>query len=91
MRPSDVGRRGSALLRLHIAASGRMRKGSSDARVAASPRTAFYNMGLFVDLNEIQQPQMAQKTWRAGLEIALNLEHISLRHAAQRRAGLRTY
>jgi len=48
-------------------------------------------MGLFVDLNEIQQPQMAQKTWRAGLEIALNLEHISLRHAAQRRAGLRTY
>jgi hypothetical protein len=70
---------------------GRMRKGYSDARIAASRQTASHNMGLFVDLNEIPQPHITQIIWRAAFVIADDLERLGLRHASERRAGFRAF
>ena len=67
-----------------------MRKGFADPRIAASPHTASYNMGLFVDLEEFP-PHFTSTGWKATLGIAMELEQIRLRHAAERRAGRRAY
>jgi hypothetical protein len=68
-----------------------MRNGYSDPRIAASPRTATHNMGLFVYLNEIPLSHLPQNVWRAALGVADELERIRLRHAVERQAGLRVY
>jgi hypothetical protein len=66
------------------------RKGYSDPRIAASPQSATYNMGLFVEFNEVP-PHLTSIGWKAALSIAMDLESICLRHAAERQAGLRTH
>jgi hypothetical protein len=68
-----------------------MRNGYSDPRIAASPRTAAHNMGLFVYLNEIPLSRLTEGAWSAVLGIADELEQIRLRHATERQAGLRVY
>jgi hypothetical protein len=68
-----------------------MRNGYSDPRIAASPQTASHNIGLFLDLNEIPQPEMTQPACRAALGIAVDLEFIRIRHAIERQAGLRAH
>jgi hypothetical protein len=68
-----------------------MRNGYSDPRIAASPRTASHNIDLFVNLNEIPQPDMTETTCRAALGIAVDLEFLRFRHAIERQAGLRAY
>jgi hypothetical protein len=67
-----------------------MRKGFSDPRIAASRQTASHNMGLFIDLKEIPS-NLTSVGWKAALGVAMDLERVRLRHAAERRAGLRAY
>ena len=66
-----------------------MRNGYSDPRIAATPQTASHNIEIFVDLDEFPQPEMVQKGCRAALGIAVDLEFLRIRHAIERRAGLR--
>jgi hypothetical protein len=68
-----------------------MRNGYSDPRIAASPRTASHNLGLFVYLNEITLSDLTEGASRAVLGVADELEQIRLRHAVERQAGLRVY
>lgn len=68
-----------------------MRKGFSDARIAASQQTASYNVELFFALNEISQAQLTQDILRAALGVSHDLDQIRLKHAVERRAGIRAY
>jgi hypothetical protein len=68
-----------------------MRKGYSDARIAASRQTAAYNIELFFALAEFPRAELTPKALSAALAISHALDQIRLRHAIERREGLRTY
>jgi hypothetical protein len=72
-------------------ATGAMRKGFSDARIAASRQTASHNIGLFFELNEFRQADLTQKALSAALGISHDLDQLRLRHAAERHEGRRAY
>ncbi|HEX3500443.1 MAG TPA: hypothetical protein VHT04_14075 [Stellaceae bacterium] len=88
--PSDVERRGLPGFTLR-GAKGAMRKGYSDARIAASRQTASHNIGLFFELNEFPQAHLTQRTVSAALGISHDLDQLRLRHAIERRQGRRAY
>jgi len=47
-------------------------------------------MGVFIDLKELPS-DLTSLGWQAALRVAVDLEVIRLRHAAERHAGLRAY
>jgi hypothetical protein len=68
-----------------------MRKGYPDSRIAASPRTAFHNVRLFLEFNEFPRSSITRSVCRAALEIAGDLERVCLKHANERQTGLKAY
>jgi hypothetical protein len=68
-----------------------MRKGYSDARIAASRQTASHNIGLFFELHEFPQADLTPKALSAAVGISNDLDQLRLRHAVERREGRRVY
>jgi hypothetical protein len=66
-----------------------MRKGSSDAHIAASGASAIHNIRRFIESQEFADGPIGKEAWSAALQIAADLTILCRQHASDRRSGVR--